>query len=143
MKYKHLAIALGTIFTSLFILLFSCKKINDSTSLGGGLIPPVDNISTFDTTLEVHAFNDTFNILTDTTFYSSEYTHYLGRIDNDPFFGKTDAKIYLELKPSEYRYTFLNRPDSLHIDSVVLILDYVETYGDTTVPQTISVSPFS
>ena len=67
MKYKHLAIALGTIFTSLLILLFSCKKINDSTSLGGGLIPPVDNISTFDTTLEVHAFNDTFNILTDTT----------------------------------------------------------------------------
>ena len=139
MKYKHLAIALGTIFTSLLILLFSCKKINDSTSLGGGLIPPVDNISTFDTTLEVHAFNDTFNILTDTTLYDSEYTHYLGRIDNDPFFGRTDAKIYLELKPPEYRYTFINRPDSLHIDSVVLILDYVETYGDTTVPQTISV----
>lgn len=139
MKYKHLALALGTIFTSFLILLFSCKKLNDSTSLGSGLIPPVDNITTFDTTLEVLAFNDTFNILTDTTRYNSTYTHYLGRIENDPFFGKTDAKIYLELKPPEYKYTFLNRPDSLLIDSVVLVLDYKETYGDTLAQQTVNV----
>lgn len=139
MKNKHLAIALGTIFTSFLILLFSCKKINDSTSLGGGLIPPIDNINTFDTTLEVLAFNDTFNILTDTTYYSSTYTQYLGRIENDPFFGKTDAKMYLELKPPEYKYTFLNRPDSLIIDSVVLVLDYKETYGDTLALQTVNV----
>ena len=139
MKHKHLALTLGTIITSSLILLFSCKKLNDSTSLGSGLIPPIDNINTFDTTLEVLAFNDTFSILTDTTFYSSLYTHYLGHIENDPFFGKTDAKIYLELKPSQYKFTFLNRPDSLHIDSVVLVLDYTDTYGDTMSLQTVNV----
>jgi hypothetical protein len=138
-KHKHLALTLGTILTGFLILLFSCKKLNDSTSLGSGLIPPIDNINTFDTTLEVLAFNDTFNILTDTTYYNSGYTHYLGHIENDPFFGKTDGKIYLELKPPNYRYTFLNRPDSLHIDSVVLVLDYTDTYGDTTSLQTVNV----
>ncbi len=145
MKYKHLALALGTIFTG-FLFFISCKKINDSTSLGGGLIPPIDNIHTFDTSLEVQAFNDTFSILVDTTRYGPSFVHYLGQINNDPFFGKTDAKIYLELKPPQYKYTFLNRPDSLHIDSVVLVLDYVDTYGDTLTPQTVNVyeiAPFS
>ncbi len=139
MKYKHLALTLGAIFTSTLILLISCKKINESTSLGGDLIPVVDNIHTFDTTLEVQAFNDTFTVLTDTTLYNSRYTNYLGQINSDPFFGKTDAKLFLELLPPSVKYTFLNRPDSLHIDSVVLVLDYVETYGDTAVPQTVNV----
>ncbi|WP_276502209.1 DUF4270 domain-containing protein [Terrimonas pollutisoli] len=138
MKHKYLALTLGVIFTSI-ILLVSCKKINESTSLGGDLIPPVDNINTFDTTLEVQAFNDTFTVLTDTLRYSSAYTNFLGQINTDPFFGKTDAKIFLELKPPSYPYTFANKPDSLHIDSVVLVLNYVETYGDTLTPQTVNV----
>ena len=111
MKHKHLAFALGAIFTSI-ILLVSCKKINESTSLGGDLIPPVDNINTFDTTLEVQAFNDTFTVLTDTLRYNSAFTNFLGQINTDPFFGKTDAKIFLELKPPSYPYTFSNKPDS-------------------------------
>jgi Domain of unknown function (DUF4270) len=138
-KHKHLALTLGVLITSTLILLVSCKKINESTTLGDGLIPAVDNITTFDTTLTVEAFNDTFSIATDTTYYNSSYTHFLGQINNDPFFGKTDAKIFLELKPSYYKYTFSNSPDSLHIDSVVLVLDYVEGYGDTAVMQTVNV----
>jgi hypothetical protein len=138
-KHKHLALTLGAIFTSTLILLISCKKINESTTLGGDMIPVVDNINTFDTILTIQAFNDTFSELTDTTYYNSSYTHYLGHIENDPFFGKTDAKLFLELKPPSYKYTFINRPDSLNIDSVVLILDYVETYGDTNVLQTVNV----
>ena len=140
MKHKHPALTLGAIIISTLTLLISCKKINESTTLGGGLVPVVDNINTFDTTLNVEAFNDTFSVLTDTTYYSSSYTQYLGQINIDPFFGKTDAKMFLELKPPTYRYTFENRsPDSLHIDSVVLVLDYVETYGDTTALQTVNV----
>lgn len=139
MKHKHLALTLGAIITSTFILLISCKKINESTTLGGDLIPVVDNIHTFDTTLEVQTFNDTFSITTDTTIYSSLYTNYLGQINSDPFFGKTDAKLFLELKPPSFKYTFLNHPDSLHIDSVVLVLNYVETYGDTAALQTVNV----
>src|SRR5688500_12618226 len=138
-KYKHLALTLGAIFTSTIIFLISCKKINESTTLGSDLIPVVDNINTFDTILTVQAFNDTFSELTDTTYYSSSYTNYLGHIESDPFFGKTDAKLFLELLPPNAKYTFINRPDSLTIDSVVLILDYVETYGDTNVLQTVNV----
>ena len=138
MKHKHPALTLGVLITSTLILLISCKKINESTSLGGDLIPAVDNITTFDTTLEV-TFNDTFSLLTDSTRYNNSYTHFLGQINNDPFFGKTDARLFLELKPSTYKYTFSNKPDSLHIDSVVLVLDYVETFGDTVTSQTINV----
>lgn len=139
MKHKHLALTLGVLFTSTLISLVSCKKINESTTLGGDLIPAVDNINTFDTTLTVEAFNDTFSLATDSTRYTSDYEHFLGYISNDPFFGKTDARLFLELKPSSYKYTFANIPDSLHIDSVVLVLDFKEIYGDTVALQTVNV----
>ncbi|RYE30369.1 MAG: DUF4270 family protein, partial [Sphingobacteriales bacterium] len=137
MKHKQLALTLGAIFTSL-VLFISCKKLNESTAIGGGLIPAVDNITTFDTVLTVEAYNDTFGVATD-TIYSSDYTNFIGQVNSDPFFGKTDAKLFLELLPPSARYTFINKPDSLHIDSVVLVLDYVETWGDTILPQTLNV----
>ena len=34
------------------IVFSACRKINEATELGGGLIPPVDNINTFDTYLD-------------------------------------------------------------------------------------------
>ncbi len=139
MKHKHLALSLGAIFTSIVLLLISCKKLNESTDIGGGLIPAVDNITTFDTTLTVEAYNDTFSILTDTTRYFSSATNYLGQVNTDPFFGKTDAKMFFELLPPTSKFTFINKADSLHIDSVVLVLDYVETWGDTTAAQTVNV----
>lgn len=138
MKNKPLVLSLGTIVLSV-ILLYSCKKINEATELGDDLIPPIDNVTTFDTSLEVLAFNDTFGLANDSTLSFRDDEHFLGRITNDPFFGQTDARIYLQLKPSFFKYTFLNKPDSLFIDSVVLVMNYVETYGDTTVPQTINV----
>ena len=144
MKKRQLALTLASLITGLVISLSSCKKINEATELGGGLIPPVDNINTFDTSLTVEAYNDLFTLGgTDplkedslTGSYTDE--QFLGVIDNDPLFGKTDAQMFFELKPLNYKYTFGNRPDSLHIDSVVLVLDYVETYGDTLAPQTIN-----
>lgn len=138
MKKNYLVLTLGTIITSLLIL-FSCTKINEATELGGNLIPPVDNIHTFDTTLEVQVFNDSFTVVTDSTIALPGFTHFLGKINNDPFFGKTDAQIFFELKPSTYRFTFADKPDSLHLDSVVLVMDYVQTYGDSTLPQTLNV----
>lgn len=35
-------------------MFFSCTKINEATELGDDLIPAVDNVNTFDTTLTVH-----------------------------------------------------------------------------------------
>jgi hypothetical protein len=137
-KKNHLVLALGTLIVS-FLILFSCRKINEATELGSDLIPPVDNITTFDTLLDVSVFNDTFSIATDSTVSSAVYDHFLGQISNDPIFGKTDAQIFLELKPPSYRFTFANKPDSLFLDSVVLVMDYINTYGDSTVPQTVNV----
>jgi hypothetical protein len=51
--------------------------------------------------------------------------------------------MYFELKPSSYSNIFINKPDSLNIDSVVLVLDYLETYGDTTTAQTVNVYEIS
>lgn len=138
MKNKH-----HLLYFSLFSILIisaviaSCKRINSFTDLGGGLIPAVDNINTFDTVMDAEAFNHIFLDSEDSLRVFSSDLHFLGTIQNDPFFGKTDAKLYLQLKPSTFPFAFA-RTDSLTIDSVVLVLDYRGTYGDSTLPQTIN-----
>jgi hypothetical protein len=116
----------------LILLLWSCTKI-DTTSLGGSLIPPVDNIHTFDTTLSVIANN--FDTAVCDSVYRSDL-HALGIIPNDPYFGKTTANMYFELKPQYFPFTFpAADKDSLLLDSAVLILHYANSYGDTLVPE--------
>ena len=137
MNKKYLVLTLGTIITCIAILFSACRKINESTELGAGLIPAVDNITTFDTTIDVQAYNDTFGIVNDSVRFSASYEAFLGRINNDPFFGKTDARLFFELKPSGY--PFADKPSNLSLDSVVLVLDYHDTYGDTIIPQTVNV----
>ncbi|MEP6699811.1 MAG: DUF4270 family protein [Bacteroidota bacterium] len=140
MKIRSIAFSFLFIIATVAILFSACKKINEATELGAGLIPPVDNINTFDTSISIQAFNDTFGLANDSQYLSRNEEFFLGRINTDPFFGKTDARLFLELKPLFYKFAFANsRPDSLHIDSVVLVLNYVETYGDSTVPQTVNV----
>lgn len=139
MKNRSYALSLLAIVTAVAILFSACRKINESTELGGDLIPPVDNITTFDTLLNVQAFNDTFGLVNDSQYLAKNAEFFLGRINFDPLFGQTDARMFFELKPPFFKYYFLDRPDSLQIDSVVLVLNYLETYGDTTIPQTVNV----
>lgn len=140
MKIRHLAFSVSTVIIAFVVFFSSCRKINEATELGGGLIPPVDNITTFDTLMSAVVFNDTFGILNDSLRLSKTDEYFLGKISNDPLFGQTDAKIFMELKPFSYPFTFANtNRDSLHIDSVVLVLSYVETYGDTNALQTVNV----
>lgn len=141
MKNRHLALFFIAIVTTIAIVFSACKKINESTDLGGGLIPPVDNITTFDTIVDLQTFNDTFAFANDSVRLGPGDEFFLGKITNDLFFGATDAELFLQLKPPTYPFSFKNipHPDSLQIDSVVLVLDYVETYGDTMAPQTITV----
>lgn len=123
-------------FSSAFSLLFlfffsliSCKKINEPTSLGGDLIPPVDNVNTFEKHLDAITDNRYFD---DTATASFNDDVALGYI-NDPEFGRTRADVYFNLVRLNY-----NRPvfDSLvRIDSVVLSLSYKGSYGDTTAGQ--------
>lgn len=139
MNKRYSALSFIAIVATVAIVFSACKKINEATELGGGLIPPIDNITTFDTSLTVQAFNDTFGLANDSLYLAKNSEFFLGKINSDPFFGQTDARMFFELKPPFYKYYFANKPDSLYIDSVVLVLNYLETYGDTNTAQTVNV----
>ena len=128
-----------TLIAFTFLVLAACKKLNESTTLGDDVIPGVDGVTTFDTSLSVEAFNNLFNPGNDSFAVSRAEDHILGTITNDPIFGKSTASIYLQLRPPFYKYTFANLPDSLTLDSVVLVLGYHNTYGDSTVKQRVRV----
>ena len=125
-------------FIALFavLLVSSCKKI-DTTDIGGDLIPAVDNITTFDTVLEV--FTDNF-FLPDSSAVLRADLHGLGIIDNDSEFGKTKAEIYFSVTPPGYgTHPFAKKDSTLIFDSVVLALSYNSIYGDTNSIQKIDV----
>lgn len=138
---KYIASALG-ISALAIVLLVSCNKINLPTEMGQDLIPPVDNIHTFDTTLEVETYNKIFTFADDSARSIYADLQYLG-VMNDPIFGKTDAQMFFQLAPQNGKLTFSSTPGKRYIDSVVLSVRYVETYGDTALPQTINVSELS
>lgn len=101
--------------------------------MGDDLIPAVDNINTFDTTISLtaayHPFDDTTkNFIADNMG--------LGRI-NDPLFGTTNADMYFTLSSGGSGTTYGTYPFGTDkssvqkIDSVVLSLSYRDGYGDT------------
>ncbi|HUR65541.1 MAG TPA: DUF4270 family protein [Chitinophagaceae bacterium] len=131
------------IVATVAVLFPACRKINEFTEVGGDIIPAIDNITTFDTSLSVQVFNDTFGLATDSTRLTTSDVHFLGLIgpgsNADPIFGQTDARIFMELKPEFFGTYPFARKDSLKLDSVVLVLSYVERYGDSTVGQNVRV----
>lgn len=131
---------------SLLLIVSSCKKINESTDIGGNVIPGVDGVTTFDTTITgIQTFNHIFEATKDSAFVGLTNDQILGNISNDPLFGKTNAKIFLQLKPEVYPWSFSEvfNPDSLYLDSVVLVLGWKANYGDTNSPQKINVKEVS
>lgn len=114
-----------------------------ATDVGQDLIPEVDNIHTFDTTIEVQAFNNIFTAANDTFKSVPRDRAYFGMISNDPIFGKTDARIFFQLFPTAGKKTFAGAINSRQIDSVVLSIPFVETYGDSLLPQNLEVSEIS
>lgn len=120
-----------------FISIYSCTKI-DTTSLGSGIIPDVDGVNTFDTTLDV--FAETFALNDDTLKLSYTDEMAVGNI-NDPLFGNSAGTIFFELKPTfPATTTFQNFRDSLQgYDSTVLCLRYLGGYGDTSTQVTFQV----
>jgi hypothetical protein len=113
-------------FTGLLVY-SSCTKI-DTTDLGKGLIPVVDNVHTFDTVLDVITDNFEFN---DTTRQYGDPTVSIGLIGNDPEFGKTLSNLYFSVTPTSFGAHPFSRKDSVVIDSVILSLTYSTQYGDT------------
>jgi len=121
-----------TIFIS---ILGACTKI-ENTDIGSGLIPPVDNVNTFETLLDVSTFNQ-YN--GDSTYPTKGENLVLGRISNDPLFGKTTGIINMEVKPDFFPYSFPGIYDSLKLDSMVLVLSYKGVWGDSATKQTLNV----
>lgn len=113
----------------------SCQKI-DTTDLGVGLIPSVDNINTFDTVLDV--ITDNF-YLPDSTSITRADNHALGYLE-DPEFGNMNASIYFDVQPTNSAtYPFVNRDALKFIDSVVLSVSYTSLYGDSNSVERIKV----
>ena len=136
MKNSNSTLFIIAIIISVASLFSACKKLNESTELGGGLIPPVDNITTFETYLDVETDNKIFN---DTTKVYFNDNLAIGHISNDPEFGQTHADAYFNISSAIYPfYPFFNK-DSAYVDSVVLSLSYNTYYGDTTTSQTLRV----
>lgn len=116
------------ILSVLFISFFSCKKINEATDLGGGLIPGVDNINTFEIALNSITNNALYND-TVKVGYSDQVA--LGDV-NDPEFGHTHANLSFTITPSTLGVNPFGHKDSVvAIDSVVLSLSYRAAWGDT------------
>jgi hypothetical protein len=125
---------------SLFFIVSSCKRINEPTDLGGETLP--DGVNTFDTTLtSLQTYNHIFDPLKDSVGVRGDDDHILGNILSDPLFGRTNAKMFLEFKPESYPWSFssIYDKDSLQIDSVVMVLGWNGTYGDTMVQQKVNV----
>jgi len=117
------------LFALIAVIFFNaCTKIS-TTELGTGLIPAVDGVNTFEEILDVTADN----ILDDSMRISKYNEQALGYI-SDPIFGSTLAIMNLELKPVYYPQGFEVRQDSLTLDSAVLVLKYIDVWGDSTLP---------
>jgi Domain of unknown function (DUF4270) len=140
---KSILFKKGTaVFLVFFTFIYSCTKIR-STDLGSDLLPAIDNVVTFDTTLEVitnnYLFTDSASPRIGQDLSGNLPDEVLGYIGNDPQFGKTIGSIFIELRPPFYKYFFENVKDSLYLDSVVLCLKWTGTNGDTNSLQKIDV----
>ena len=117
----------------------SCKE---NTVLPPDLVPAVDNINTFQ--------QDTFSVLSHTTIKDSlltggklnstdrgadaNFSHAIGTIINgttgDNVFGKTIASVYVQVRPPSPNFSFSG--SNQIIDSIILAMNYLGAYGDTT-----------
>lgn len=135
-KSRIVFLSFALFFISSLSLISSCKKINEATELGDDLIPAIDNVTTFEKFLTVE--NSTERLPDSTQLLYSDAIA-LGHISNDQDFGTTHGDVYFRLNnPNPGTYPFKNK-DSVIIDSVILSLAYTTTYGDTLIPQTVSV----
>ena len=116
---------------SSLIFFYSCTKI-ETTDIGSGLIPPIDGVNVKDTFFDV--VTNTFIDNDIARIYKSD-EHVIGTITNDALFGKTNASLFFELKPTNYPFAFAGKKDSLVVDSAVLVMSYKGLYGDSTIPQ--------
>ena len=131
--------------TGFLIIIFfswSCTKL-DTTSIGSDLLPAVDNINTFADTLDINTLQGVFNDTTKLTVSNTAENYVFGKT-NDPVLGQTNARLFIQLKPSFYPYYIGSPGDTIiAIDSIVLCLAYKAIYGDTLTPIQLQVNAVS
>lgn len=130
------------VVSAAFLLIYlgvGCTKL-DTTTLGSDLVT-VDNINTFADTLSVNATQGIFN---DSTILQKNDNHAIGVITTDNLFGNTDARIYVQFKPTIYPFYFGNAGDTVKnssfipgstfagLDSAFVCLSYRGAWGDTS-----------
>src|SRR3954462_1483396 len=99
--HKLYCLAIAIVF-----VVSACTKI-ESTTIGNGLIPSIDGVTTIDTTLDVFT-NNFLDPLGDSAKVYKTDDHVIGTISEDPLFGKTTATAYFELKPVTYPFSLPN-----------------------------------
>jgi hypothetical protein len=120
---------------SLLVIGYSCTKF-DTTTQGADLVT-VDNLNTFQREFDVIATQGIFNNTNDSTILAKTENHVIGNITNDPLFGTTDARIYVQFKPTFYPFDFGNLGDTVRnslgtgFDSAFICLSYRGAWGDT------------
>jgi hypothetical protein len=120
---------------SLLVIGYSCTKF-DTTTQGADLVT-VDNINTFQREYEVTATQGIFTNINDSTILRKTENHVIGNITNDPLFGTTDGRIYVQFKPTFYPFDFGNLGDTVRnssgtgFDSAFICLSYKGAWGDT------------
>jgi hypothetical protein len=114
------------VISSIIAVLWGCTKL-DTTSIGSDLIPEVDNVNTFADTLDVITTQGFFQ---DSTKLSLTEEYALGKV-TDPLLGGSEAKIFLQFKPSFYPYFIGKQANDtiVQADSVVLCLSYKSFWG--------------
>ncbi|MGI8637026.1 MAG: DUF4270 family protein [Segetibacter sp.] len=117
---------------AILFFISACTKI-ESTTIGSGLLPPIDGVTTLDTTLDVVTNNFIDPLGDDAKVYKTD-EHVIGVINDDPIFGKTTATAFFELKPTSYPFSLPNVKE-LTPDSAVLILSYKGVFGNTMLNQ--------
>ncbi len=134
MQRRLLLTASSAVFLTILIGI-GCTKL-DTTTLGADLVT-VDNVNTFADTLTVNATQGIFN---DSTILQKRDNHAIGLITTDPLFGKTDARIYVQFKPTFYPFYFGSAGDTTKFDpnnkagfdSAFVSLSYKGAWGDTS-----------
>lgn len=116
------------------VTFFGC---HEKTILPPDLVPPIDNIHTFE--------SDTFSLISRTVYQDSILTggsngvvgvynnpsfyHALGTIHDNANFGFTRASFHVEVLPPTSNYT--NKGYEPIFDSIVLAIPFKATFGDT------------
>lgn len=115
---------------AMLLIFTGCTRIT-TTDVGSGLIPPIDGITTLDTTFSV--ITDNYEDLDTVRVYKAD-THTVGVLNTDPLFGKSTASLFFEVGAPAYPFVMNGIKDSIIVDSAVLVLSYRGAYGDSMQP---------